>query len=62
MSWKKFLALPDREAVRSNTYPLASPFYAVTTKNSNPNVKRLMEWILSPQGQDIIEKTGYTPL
>ena len=26
------------------------------------NVDKFIEWILSPQGQIIVEKTGYTPL
>ena len=26
------------------------------------DVKKLIDWILSPQGQLLIEKTGYTPI
>ena len=27
--------------------------------SSNPHVQDLIDWILSPQGQELIEKTGY---
>jgi len=34
--------------------------YAVTYKNNdNENVQKLLDWILSSEGQEIIEKTGY---
>ena len=51
---------PTADNVRNNTYPIITPVYAVTYKsNPNPNVARLVEWILSDEGQYIIEKTGY---
>lgn len=53
---------PDRNTIRDKTYPLVTDFYAVTAKSDNPNVERLIEWILSPQGQKIVEQTGYTPI
>ncbi len=54
---------PDRDTIKSKKYPLSADFYAVTVgKKRSPNVERLIEWILSPQGQYIVEKTGYTPL
>ena len=27
--------------------------------NGNENVHRLIDWVLSPEGQELIEKTGY---
>ena len=51
---------PTADNVRNNTYPIITPVYAVTYKsNPNPNVARLVEWILSDEGQYIIEQTGY---
>ena len=51
---------PTADNVRNNTYPIITPVYAVTYKsNPNPNVARLVEWILSEEGQYIIEQTGY---
>ncbi len=51
---------PTAENVRNSAYPIITPVYAVTYKNNpNPNVDRLVAWILSEEGQYIIEKTGY---
>ena len=53
-------AYPDAANVESGAYPLVSDFYAVTRKdNTNPNVDKLIELILSDDGQNITEKTGY---
>lgn len=54
--------VPNRETIANGGYPLASEFYAVTAGSDNPNVDKLIEWVLSPQGQELIEKTGYTPV
>ena len=54
---------PTRENVKNGTYPLSSEFFAVTRKNNeNPNVSKLIKWILSPEGQELVGKTGYTPI
>jgi len=53
---------PTIENIESGAYPLASEFYAVTRKNTNENTLALLRWIQGPQGQALIEKTGYTPL
>ena len=54
---------PSRENIANHTYPLADTFFAVTRKGQETeNTKRLIEWILSDQGQRIIEKTGYVRL
>ena len=54
---------PDKENIANGKYPVASNFFAVYDKNNeNPNVKKFIEWILSDEGQDIIEKSGYVPL
>jgi phosphate transport system substrate-binding protein len=54
---------PTPDSVCNNTYPFTVPVYAVTLKsNSNKNVSRFIEWILSQEGQSLIEKTGYVPV
>ncbi len=51
---------PTVENIKNGTYPVVAPVYAVTWEgNDNPNVKKLLDWILSEEGQYIIEKTGY---
>ena len=51
---------PTLDNISSDSYPITTNLYAVTYKNnSNPNVKLLIDWILSDEGQEIIENTGY---
>ena len=51
---------PNVENIQNKTYPILAPVYAVTwAGNDNPNVKKLLDWILSDEGQYIIEETGY---
>ena len=54
---------PTVENIKNGTYPVVAPVYAVTwAGNDNPNVKKLLDWILSDEGQYIIEETGYVGL
>ncbi|MDQ0255808.1 phosphate transport system substrate-binding protein [Evansella vedderi] len=53
---------PDKESIRNGQYPIAAEFYVITAGTENPHVEELIEWILSDQGQYIIEKTGYVPI
>lgn len=61
---------PAKETIRDGSYPIASYFYAVTAsragqpplEETNPRVAALLGWILSEQGQEIIERTGYVSL
>ena len=61
---------PTTETILDGSYPISSAFYAVTAspigqpapESRNPQLAALLEWILSPQGQWIIEETGYVGL
>ena len=53
---------PSIENIQNGTYPFVANFYAVTNGEPKGNSRLLIDWILSPQGQRIIEKTGYVPL
>lgn len=54
---------PDREHVQDNSYPIVSNFFAVTRKGeANPNVQKVLDFILSPTGQEIINDVGYVGL
>jgi len=51
---------PTVENIKNNAYPIVAPVYAVTYENNpNPNVQALIQWMLSEEGQYIIEQTGY---
>jgi len=61
---------PAKETIRDGSYPIASEFYAVTAgpigapapQEWNGYLKGFLDWILSDQGQRIIEETGYVAL
>lgn len=61
---------PTKETIRDGTYPISSHFYAVTAapirepapEERNETMSAFLEWILSPQGQTLIEETGYVGL
>lgn len=51
---------PNVENIKEDKYPITTSLYAVTYKdNENENVSKLIDWVLSEEGQEIIEKTGY---
>ena len=53
---------PCLETVRDGSYPLLDDIYAVTTENSREDAGKVVEWILSPQGQRLVRLNGYVPL
>lgn len=53
---------PTRETIRNNTYPIASEFFIVTAGEPTGNVKKLINWVLSDEGQALVEKAGYVSL
>ena len=54
---------PTSENIKNQSYPLSTYLYCVTLKsNQKENVKKLKEYLLSRQGQYIIEQTGYSAL
>lgn len=60
----KLLALngvyPSPENIRNGSYPVIAQFYAIyRADNDNENIPELIDWILSDEGQSIIEGSGY---
>ena len=61
---------PNTENIINGTYPFAGDFYAITAVNHKAdaeeqrasNTDEFIKWMLSPQGQNLIQKTGYVPL
>lgn len=63
----KMLALdgvyPDKQNVANGSYPIIGNLYAVyDSSNPNPNIPVLIDWILSEEGQRIVEESGYSRL
>lgn len=54
---------PTNENVKNGSYPITTPIYAVTYEgNPNKNVDIFLEWVVGPQGQELLEKSGYVGL
>lgn len=53
---------PNLENIENGTYPITSEFFAVTRSDADENTKKLLSWVTSNQGQELVEKTGYTPV
>jgi phosphate transport system substrate-binding protein len=70
----KFLSIdgiaPTPENISSGAYPYANNFYAITVKSGGEylnaerteNIDSFISWILSAQGQYLVEATGYVPI
>ena len=51
---------PTVENIKNGLYSITTNLYAVTYENNpNENVEKLIDWVLSDEGQSIIEQTGY---
>ncbi len=53
---------PTKDTIRSGDYPITNELYAVTAGSDNPHVDEFIEWILSKQGQEIVERSGYVSI
>jgi len=55
---------PEPNNIRAGKYPLESAYYAVLRKNEPDNsmAKKLLNWVLSEEGQKVAEKAGYISL
>ncbi|MCH5252525.1 MAG: substrate-binding domain-containing protein [Lachnospiraceae bacterium] len=51
---------PSKENIQNKSYPVVGDFYAIyRSDNTNPNIPILIDWMLSEEGQQIVEETGY---
>ncbi len=51
---------PSSENIQNGTYPIIAKFYAIyRADNENENIPILIDWLLSDEGQQLIEDSGY---
>ncbi|MDR2749582.1 MAG: substrate-binding domain-containing protein [Clostridiales bacterium] len=53
---------PTAETIRSGEYPLSVDICAATRIQANRSIDEFVNWMLSPQGQELVEKTGYVKI
>ena len=63
----KYLAIdgvaPNYDTIQNESYPIKTAYYIVTRKGeTNENVAKLKEAMLSARGQDIAKQAGYVPV
>lgn len=53
---------PNEQNVRNDTYPIIRYLHFFTTKYPTGEVKRFIDWVLSPAGQSVVRRSGFIPL
>jgi phosphate transport system substrate-binding protein len=53
---------PNEANVRSGAYPLSRNLFFYTATAPSGELKKFIDWVLSPEGQAIVVKVGYFPV
>ena len=53
---------PNETNVRNDTYPIIRYLHFFTSKTPGGEIKRFIDWVLSPAGQSVVRKAGFIPL
>jgi phosphate transport system substrate-binding protein len=53
---------PTKENVKNKTYPIIRPLNLITKGRPSGDVERFIEFLLSPQGQNIVKNLDYIPI
>ena len=53
---------PNLQNVIDKTYPIARPLYMYSLGEPTGEAQAYLDWILSPEGQKIVEKLGFVPV
>ncbi len=53
---------PSVNSAIDGTYPIARPLFMYTAGTPQGRVKEYLDWILSPEGQCILQEKGYAPV
>ena len=53
---------PSSKNAQNGTYPITRYLHFYTSRSPKGAVKNFIEWVLSPEGQRVVENSGYIPL
>jgi phosphate transport system substrate-binding protein len=53
---------PSIETVLDDSYPFARPLYMYTDGEPSGEIKKYIDWVLSDEGQCLVERRGYAPI
>jgi phosphate transport system substrate-binding protein len=54
--------LPSADTVNNGAYPIARDLYMYTAGEPDAAVKAYLDWIYSPEAQEIVEELGFVPV
>ncbi|MHB0937540.1 MAG: PstS family phosphate ABC transporter substrate-binding protein [Armatimonadota bacterium] len=56
--------MPTPETIRNRAYPFVTEVYAIVRKDTAQDsaAVRLRDWLLTPEGQALVQESGYVPL
>ena len=56
--------VPDRNSLYQRTYPHCAEVFVVSLTNlsDSSRASKLRDWLLAPQGQKIVDESGYVPI
>ena len=54
--------LPSAETVNANAYPIARDLFMYTSSTPDESLLAYLEWILSPDAQEIVTELGFVPV
>ena len=53
---------PTVENIRNGSYPFIADCCIITVKPRTENLKKIVDFMFSPAGRELVEKTGYVPI
>jgi phosphate transport system substrate-binding protein len=53
---------PTAETIASNDYPITRYLYMYLRNRPSGDIKKYIDWILSPEGQKVVVEVGYFPV
>jgi phosphate transport system substrate-binding protein len=56
------LVMPSAETVHAKTYPYARPNFFYTNGEAHGLARDFIDYLLSPEGQDMVAKSGFVPV
>jgi len=54
--------LPSIESVNAGSYPIARDLYMYTAGDPKGAIKEYLDWIMSPDGAEIVSELGFVPI
>ncbi len=54
--------VPSVASVHDKSYPISRPLFMYTPGDPSKTTADYLAWILGPEGQRIVQETGYIPI